>query len=116
MAITQGTTCTLPLKYMKVIPEHAKIEVTFNQPNKQLTKRNEEDGGVYYEPIMDKTGQTQIGTKIYVDLSQEDTLYFNPGPTEVQIRYIDEEGETKASGIAIEKWEKILKKGVIKYE
>ena len=48
MAITQGTTCTLPLKYMKIIPEHAKGEVTFNQPNKQLTKRNEEDGGVYY--------------------------------------------------------------------
>ena len=116
MAITQGTTCCLPLRYEKIIPEGARVEVMFNQPGKQLTKSTDADGGVWFEPIMDEQEETQIATRVYVDLTQEETLGFDPGNVEVQLRYIDAQGTAKASGIALEKWARILKKGVIQYE
>lgn len=114
MSITQGTTCTLPLRYAKIIPDNSRVEVYFHQPRTHLKKRND-DESVYYEPILDEH-DVQVATRVYVDLTQEETLMFEPGDTEVQLRYIDEEGETKASGIAIERWEKILEKGVMKYD
>ena len=116
MAVRQGTTHTIPIRYGGVIEDNAVIMIIMSQVGKQLSKSTKDSGeDVWYEPITDKDG-AQIATRIYVSLSQEETLYFDPGKVNKQIRWIYAEGTAGASGIVTEEWQAILKKEVIRYE
>lgn len=67
--------------------------------------------------IVEKTGAdvTIESDKITVALSQTDTLSFQNGRTEIQIRYVMSNGEADASNIIAVDAQRILKDGVITY-
>lgn len=67
--------------------------------------------------IVEKTGAdvTIESDKITVELSQTDTLSFQNGRTEIQIRYVMSDGTADASNIIAVDAQRILKDGVITY-
>ena len=67
--------------------------------------------------LIDKTVEdlTVEADKIIVSLTQKETLKFKPGPVEVQVRYVMEDGTADASNIMETTAERILKDGEIMY-
>lgn len=99
----RGTTPTLTIKCIDVdVKDLASIYVTFKQGNIELTKTNN-------DIVVDLENNA-----VNVPLSQEDTLTFNKGTVDVQIRALLSDGTTAiASKIRTFSMEKILKDGVI---
>ena len=115
MAVRQGTTHTIPIRYGGVIESDFHIIVTFTQLGKELEKSTKgANPDVWFEPIYKKG--VQIATRIVVKLSQKETLYFDSGRVSIQLRWINEEEIAGASRIIQEEWKAVLKRKVITYD
>ena len=69
----------------------------------------------YSHVVIEKTGSdlTVTATSITLELSQEDTLKFQPGKVLIQIRYVFPNGQADASNIIKTTFERIIHDGVI---
>ena len=113
MAIRRGTTPTLTITAEGIDFTDKTIYITIAQANNgKLTKLTKTypnaDGSVWIEA-------SETASDINVILSQHDTLSFQPGRAEVQIRWIEEDGTAHASDIKAITLTKILLEGVIRY-
>lgn len=82
----------------------AKVYLTYRQGDDAIITKTNEDLDI-------------SETAVVVELTQSDTLLFKDSrPTEVQIRYVTDEGVAEASDIIKINVERILKDGVIEYE
>lgn len=100
----RGTTPTLYLELdteLELADNIAEMWVTFKSPSVEVTK-------TFDEVIFD--AETN---KITVTLTQEETLKFYKGDTEVQVRIRTKDDLAYATDIATIDIEKILKEGVI---
>lgn len=100
----RGTTPTLYLELdteLDFADNVSEMWVTFKSPSVEVTK-------TFSEVSFD--AETN---KITVTLTQEETLKFFKGVTEVQVRIKTKEGLAYASDIATLEIEKVLKEGVI---
>lgn len=100
----RGTTPTLYLELdteLELADNIAEMWVTFKSPSVEVTK-------TFDEVIFD--AETN---KITVTLTQEETLKFYKGDTEVQVRIRTKDGLAYATDIATIDIEKVLKEGVI---
>ena len=84
----------------------ATVFVTYAQNNKVI---GEKTGAVL------TVTATTTGSTVELELSQTDTLAFQKGLVEVQIRYVMSDGTADASNIIRVDAERILKDGVISY-
>lgn len=80
----------------------ATIYITYQQKNKTLVEKTGDDITVTPEQIS-------------CVLTQEETLKFEPGTVEIQIRYVLPDGTADASNIVTVSSTKILKDGVIRH-
>lgn len=98
----RGTTPTLEIKITGIeVSELESIYVTLSQHKNQVTKSAE-------DITID-----EIANKLYVPLSQEDTLVLQRGYVYVQMRAVTKDGQAVASEIVMKTMEEILKEGVI---
>ncbi len=98
----RGTTPTLEIKITGIdVSELINIYVTLKQYKKEITKSTED------------ITVDEIANKLYVPLSQEDTLVLQRGYVYVQMRAATKDGQAVASEIVMKTMEEILKEGVI---
>lgn len=89
------------------------VFVTLSQGTRKITKTNGDlDIRVVSEEVDE---QTRITTEIAMSLTQEDTLKLTVGGGEIQVRFIDEEGNAEATDIAAVNISRVLLEGVIRY-
>lgn len=100
--VRRGTTPTLEIKITGIdVSELINIYVTLKQYKKEITKSTED------------ITVDEIANKLYVPLSQEDTLVLQRGYVYVQMRAATKDGQAVASEIVMKTMEEILKEGVI---
>ena len=109
MAIRRGSTPTITLTISGVDLTDATTYFTIRQGTETLTKTTGEDPSIWIEVYED-------GSDVCVVLSQEDTLKFAEGVSEVQIRWIDADGTAHVSGVTRMTFDKVLLEGVIEHE
>lgn len=98
----RGTTPTLEIKITGIeVSELEIIYITLSQHKNQVTKSTED------------ITVDEIANKLYVPLSQEDTLALQRGYVYVQMRAVAKDGQAVASEIVMKTMEEILKEGVI---
>ena len=97
----RGTTPIIEIKVIGIqLDELKNIYVTIKQHKQEVTKTNDE--------IFIKEGN-----KIHVPLTQEDTLKFDNGSVQIQMRATTVDGSAIASNIKTCLMKEILKEGVI---
>lgn len=98
----RGTTPTLRFKVKGIgVEELDSIFITLKQGNKELTKTNE-------DVTIDEDEN-----RLIVTLTQEETLNFNDGVCQLQLRATTDKGGAVASSIVTKQWEHILMEGEI---
>lgn len=82
--------------------QNCDVYVTIDQNGNQVTRSTfDDDGTVTFAPIYDDDDETErIGTRIFVFLSQQDTLNLDVGRAEVQVRWIQSDGTAHVSDIS----------------
>lgn len=80
----------------------AKIYITYKQNGKIIVEKTGGDVSITED-------------KLITRLSQEETLRFNTGAVQIQIRYVRQDGTADASNIIDTRAEEILKDGEITY-
>lgn len=98
----QGTTPTLVLTVGDEQLDGCTCYVTIKQSGRILTKSGSE--------------LVVSGNEIAVTLSQRDTLLFSPGSCEIQVRWIDSEGNAMASDKATLNVSEVLLRSIIEYQ
>lgn len=98
----RGTTPTLRFKVKGIgVEELESIYITLKQGNKELTRETE-------DVTVDKDEN-----RLIITLSQEETLNFNDGVCQLQLRAVTDKGGAIASSIVTKQWEHILMEGEI---
>lgn len=98
----RGTTPTLRIKVKGIaVEELDSIFLTLKQGNKELTKEN------------DDVQIDEDENRLLVTLTQEETLNFNDGACQIQLRATTTKGAVVASSIVVKQWEHILMEGAI---
>lgn len=85
---------------------NAKVYVSYEQAGRVVLEKSNDD-------LIFDAGQSDYTIKL--ELSQEDTLKFAPGPVLIQIRYVFPDGSADASNIISTTFERIIKDGKISY-
>lgn len=98
----RGTTPTIQINVngSDDLTSYKSIYVTFKQMPSVLIEKTKEEIDVNPDSVT-------------IQLTQEDTLQFQPGAVMVQLRAVDESGMAIASNITTIQAERILKEGVI---
>ena len=115
MATRRGSTPIITLDVMGETFASSTVYVTIDQNGTQITKNSNSDSGeMWMTPIYDETGE-RIGTKIMLYLTQDDTLKFDVGGADVQIRWVESEGTAHVSDVQQIEFTRVLLEEVINY-
>ena len=91
------------------------VFVTLSQMNRKITKSNDELDIRRVEITPVKPEDPDFQTEIGFSLTQRDTLMLGVGGGEIQVRFIDENGEAEATDIQPVNISRVLLEGVIRY-
>lgn len=108
MAIRRGTTPVLTIIAEDIDLRGKTVYVTLAQSRYMLTKKSGDEAMTIESDGTDST--------IQLILSQAETLQFVSGTTQVQIRWIDEDGTAHGSDIKTIMLNRIILEGAITYE
>ena len=116
MATRRGSTPIIALTVLGEDFSASTVYVTIDQNGEQLTKNSNSDSGdMWLSPIYDETTGERIGTKINLYLSQDETLKFDVGKADVQIRWVESEGTAHVSDVQQIEFTRVLLEDVITY-
>lgn len=111
--IKRGSTDLLELTLVGKAVQDATVYVTLRQSDRQITKTNRNnDESVWMVPFYNDQ-QEQVGTNIYVQYTQAETLRLRSGSARVQVRWIDDSGVADVSDMGRVKIPVTLYEGVI---
>ena len=111
--IKRGSTDLLELTLVGKAVQDATVYVTLRQSDRQITKTNRNnDESVWMVPLYNDQ-QEQVGTTIYVQYTQAETLRLRSGFAKVQVRWIDDSGVADVSDMGRVKIPVTLYEGVI---
>lgn len=102
----QGTTPTYTLTISGYDLTDKTVFVSVRSRGKLITKTNDDISIAYGDDA----------TTIAFQLSQEETFALGLGPAEVQVRFIDAQGDAKATDIGTLEVLRVLQPGVIAYD
>lgn len=106
----RGTTPVFSLDLEGVDLGECTVIVTIDQNGTQVIKSGD---NLIIEPLVQD--DEIIGQTVNVFLSQEDTLEFDVGQADVQVRWIDGSDNAFASEIGTVRFDRVLLEEVIKY-
>ena len=114
MATIRGTTPTITITLSGVdLSNNYRVYVTIDQNGTQITKNNIDDIlTLSVKAVSDDDGTTS--TKIEMVLSQSETLNFEVGKAEMQVKWINSSGTVEASDISSVEFSRALLEKVIK--
>ena len=111
MAIKRGSTPIYTFEVEGKSFKRCKVFVTFEQNGTLVTKTNDD---IEITNLTDENGNER--STINVPLTQEDTLGFDTGSVQVQVRWIDHLKQAGATDMQTINLESVLLEEVIRYE
>ena len=112
----RGTTPTLRIKVKGIgVEEFDSIFLTIKQGNREITWLNDgADASIVLSQVGDNPVEIDVDeNRILVTLTQEETLYYNDGACQIQLRATTNREVAVASSIVTRQWEHILLEGEI---
>lgn len=91
------------------------VFVTLSQGVRKITKSNDELDIRWVDVTPEGPDDPDHQTEIGFSLTQQDTLMLTVGGGEIQVRFIDENGEAEATDIQPVSISRVLLEGVIHY-